>query len=97
MPRGSCSEVISQPPRPGLADVELSADRADRRNPIRRQMIGEYLGRLLLRVAPEGVERETEAPFAARPHRKGVRPELAKLGLEVTTRVGTRHRASSAI
>jgi hypothetical protein len=32
-----------------LADVELSADRADRRNAIRCQMIGEYLGCLLLK------------------------------------------------
>ena len=43
-----CSEVVPQPLRTGLADVELRADRADRGNAIRCQLIGEYLGRLLL-------------------------------------------------
>ena len=46
-PCGSCSEVIAQPLRPGLAHVELRADRVDRRNVIRCQLIGEYLGCLL--------------------------------------------------
>lgn len=35
--------------RPGLADVQPSTDRADRRNAIRCQLTGEYLGRLLLK------------------------------------------------
>jgi hypothetical protein len=38
---------LSQPRRPGPAGVQLSADRADRRNAIRRQMFGGHLGRLL--------------------------------------------------
>jgi len=42
--RSSCSEVVPQPLRPGLANVELRADRADRRNAMRCQLIGEYLG-----------------------------------------------------
>ena len=41
-------EVVSQPLCPRLADVGLCADRAHRRNPVRRELPGEQLGRLLL-------------------------------------------------
>jgi hypothetical protein len=47
-PCSSGSEVVSQPLRPGLADMELSADRAHRGNPVRRQLPGEQLSRPLL-------------------------------------------------
>jgi hypothetical protein len=53
-PRRSCSEVLSQPLRPGLADVQPSTDRAARRNAIRCQLTGEYLGRLLLERVRKG-------------------------------------------
>jgi hypothetical protein len=46
------SEVVSQSLRARLADVELLADRANRRHAIRCQLIGEYLGRLLLKRIP---------------------------------------------
>ena len=50
--RSSCSEVVPQPLRPGLANVELRADRADRRNAMRCQLIGEYLGCLFTERVP---------------------------------------------
>ena len=45
----SCrGEVVSQPLCPGMADMELSADRAHRGNPARRQLPCEHLSRPLL-------------------------------------------------
>lgn len=41
------SEVIPQSLHTRLADVELRADRANRRHAILCQLIGDYLGRLL--------------------------------------------------
>ena len=47
LPCNSRGQIVSQPLRPGLADVELSADRAHRGNPVRRELPGEQLSRLL--------------------------------------------------
>jgi hypothetical protein len=47
-PRSSRGKEVPQPLCPGLADVQLSADRAHRGNPVRRELRGEQLGRLLL-------------------------------------------------
>jgi hypothetical protein len=47
-PCSSCGEVVSQPLRPGLANMQLSADRAHRGNPVRREVVGEQFRRLLL-------------------------------------------------
>ncbi len=48
----SRSEVVSQPLRTGLADVELRTDRPNRRHAIRCQLISEYLGCPLLKRIP---------------------------------------------
>jgi hypothetical protein len=56
--RPACSspgEVVSQPLRPGLADVELSADPAHGGNPVRRELPGKQLSRPLpqrVRITP---------------------------------------------
>ena len=49
MPYSSHDKVVPQPLRPGLANVQLSADRAHRGNPVRRELTREQLGRLLLK------------------------------------------------
>jgi hypothetical protein len=41
-------KVVPQTLCTRLADVELSADRADRGNPVRCKLLGEHLGRLFL-------------------------------------------------
>ena len=43
MHSGRCGKVVPQSLRTGLADVELSADRADRGNPLGRELLGEIL------------------------------------------------------
>jgi hypothetical protein len=43
----SSGEVVSQPLRAGLANVELSADGAHRWHSVGRELLGEQLGRLL--------------------------------------------------
>ena len=44
--RSSCSEIVPQPLRPRLADVQLRTDGTDRGNTVGCQLIGEYLCRL---------------------------------------------------
>jgi hypothetical protein len=45
---GRCGKVVPQSLCSPLADVELSADRTNRGNPIRRELGGEQFGRLFL-------------------------------------------------
>jgi len=48
MPSDPCGEEVSQSLRAWPADVELSADRTHRGNSVRRELLGEQFGRLLL-------------------------------------------------
>ena len=50
----TCGETVSQPLCSGLADVELSADRTNLGNPVRRKLLGEHLSRLLLQGIRSG-------------------------------------------
>jgi hypothetical protein len=62
MRTGGCSQVLSQTLGSWLADVELSADRTDRRNPVCRELFGEQYSCLFpqwirLRLAPGSTSR----------------------------------------